>query len=112
MGGRRVELLADTGSAVTTLTPEAADRARLDRGIFTGRRVVFTAAGTSIIVPTGRVPTLRIGIAELNDVEVAPIGLPTGVDVDGLLGVNVLDRFRATFDFRHATLILRAEPLW
>lgn len=37
--------------------------------------------------------------------------LAPGVNLDGLLGVNVLDHFRVTFDFRHAMLVLRPEPL-
>jgi predicted aspartyl protease len=70
---------------------------------------LFTAAGTSVAVPTGRIPSLRLGSVELRDVEVALLEAPAGVHVDGLLGVNVLDRFRATFEFRRATLVLRPE---
>jgi len=62
-------------------------------------------------VPTGRIPALQLGVATLPDVEVALIDLPPGVAVDGPLGVNVLDRFRVTFDFRHAAMVLRPEPL-
>jgi predicted aspartyl protease len=86
-------------------------RLGLDRSTFTGRRVVFTAGGASMAVPTGRIPTLQLGAAELPNVEIALIDLPAEVTVDGLLGVNVLDHFRVTFDFRHATLVLRPEPL-
>jgi clan AA aspartic protease (TIGR02281 family) len=110
LGGLWAEFLVDTGSAVTSLTPRAVERLRLDRNRFTGRRVVFTAAGTSMAVPTGRIPSLRLGSVELRNVEVALLDLPAGVHVDGLLGVNVLDRFRATFEFRRATLVLRPDP--
>jgi hypothetical protein len=61
-------------------------------------------------VPLGRIPNMRLGSAELRDVEVALLELAPGVHLDGLLGVNVLDRFRATFEFRSATLVLRPEP--
>jgi clan AA aspartic protease (TIGR02281 family) len=110
LGQRRVRFLVDTGCAVTTLTPEAVDRLRLDRKLFTGQRVVFTAAGAFMTVPTGRIPSLRLGTHELRGVEVALLDLPPGVNLDGLLGVNVLDRFRVTFDFRGATLVLRPYP--
>lgn len=109
MAGHQVELLVDTGSAFTALTPEAADRVGLDRATFTGRQVVFTAGGTSVVVPTGRVPALRVGTAELRDIEIVLMRFPPGVHIDGLLGVNVLDRFRATFEFTKATLVLRPE---
>jgi clan AA aspartic protease (TIGR02281 family) len=109
VGHRDVRFLVDTGCAVTTLTPGAVQRLRLDRNLFTGRRVLFTAAGTSVAVPTGRIPSLRLGSVELRDVEVALLDAPAGVHVDGLLGVNVLDRFLATFEFRRSTLELRPE---
>jgi clan AA aspartic protease (TIGR02281 family) len=104
-----VRLLVDTGCAITSLTSEAAQRLGLDRSHFTGRRTVFTAAGTTMTVPTGRLGSLRLGAAELRNIEVALVDLPASVNIDGLLGVNVLDRFRVTFEFRRATLVLRPE---
>jgi clan AA aspartic protease (TIGR02281 family) len=101
--------MVDTGSVLTALTPEAIDRIGLDRSRFTGRRLVFTAGAATMRVPTGRLDSLRLGAVELRDVEVAIIDLPPGLQLDGLLGVNVLDRFRATFEFRRSTLVLRRE---
>jgi clan AA aspartic protease (TIGR02281 family) len=109
IGDLQVRLLVDTGCAVTALTPAAIDRIGLDRGIFRQRRVVFTAAGTTMAVPTGRIPGLRLGSVQLREVEVALLELAPGLRLDGLLGVNVLDRFRTTFEFRSATLVLRPE---
>ena len=62
-----------------------------------------------MVVPTGRIPSLRLGAVEVRDLEVALLDLPAGVSLDGLLGVNVLDRFRVTFEFRSATLVLRPD---
>lgn len=109
MGDTVVDLLVDTGCAITAITPSTAGRLGLDRSAFTGRQMVFTAGGASMAVPTGRIPALHLGVAQLRDVEVALMDLPPGVTVDGLL--DVLDLFRVTFDFRHATLVLRPEPL-
>jgi predicted aspartyl protease len=109
IGRFQVDPLANSGAALTALTSEAVDRLLLDRSRFTGRRIVGTAGGTSIAVPTGRVDSLRLRGIELRDVEVAILDLPPGMNVDGLLGVNVLDRFRATFEFRRSTLVLRRE---
>ena len=109
VGPFRVELLADSGAALTTLTPEAVNRLRLDQSRFTGRKVVFTAGGTSRAVPTGRIASIWLRGIELRDVEVAILELPPGMNIDGLLGVNVLDRFRATSEFRRSTLVLRRE---
>jgi clan AA aspartic protease (TIGR02281 family) len=110
IGRFSADLLVDTGCAITSLTPQAVDRMRVDRRRFGGQRVVFTAAGTSITVPVGRLDSLRLGGAEIRDVEVVLLDLPHGVHLDGLLGVNVLERFRVTFEFRRSTLVLRANP--
>jgi len=61
-------------------------------------------------VRTCRIPSLRLGTHELRNIDVALLDLPAGVNLDGLLGVNVLDRFRVTFEFRRATLVLRPDP--
>ena len=89
--------------------PQAIDRIGLDQARFSRQRVVFTAVGTSTTVATGRIPSLKSGGVELRDVEVALLELTPGVPLDGLSGVNVLDRFRATFECRSATLVLRPE---
>ncbi len=70
---------------------------------------MFTAAGTYVTVPTGRIDRLRLGAADLRNVEVAILDLPGRVNLDGLLGVNVLHRFRVTFEFRRAILVLRPD---
>ena len=101
--------MVDTGASLTALTPRAVDHLRLDRAGFSGRRSVFTAAGIYVTVPTGRLDRLRLGTVEVRDVEVAILDLPANVNLGGVLGVNVLDRFRATFEFRRATLVLRPD---
>jgi predicted aspartyl protease len=103
------EFMVDTGCVYTSLTPHAVERLGLDRRQFTGRRRIFTAAGTSMIVPTGPLASLRLGAVEVRNLEVALLDLPAGVSLDGLLGVNVLERFRVTIEFRSATLVLRPE---
>jgi len=35
------------------------------------------------------------------------VALPVALRVDGLLGVNFLEKFRVTFEFDQATLVLR-----
>jgi len=43
----------------------------------------------------------------LSDVEVLVVSLPAELRVDGVLGVNFLERFRPTFEFEQAVLVLR-----
>lgn len=84
-------MLVDTGCAITVITPQAANRLSLDQSRFTGRRVMVTAGGASMSIPTARIPGLQLGTAVLRDVEVGVLELPAGLAVDGLLGVNVLE---------------------
>jgi len=51
--------------------------------------------------------TARAIAQRLTDVDVLVLAFPPELHVDGLLGVNVLGRFRATFAFDRATLVLR-----
>jgi len=104
-------MMVDTGAAFTTLTPRAATRLGLDLSGFVRRVPIFAAGGATIELTVGQVRSLRVGAAELYDVDVGLMALRAGVTFDGLLGVNVLARFRPTIDFRRATLILRSEPL-
>jgi clan AA aspartic protease (TIGR02281 family) len=109
VGEHWVRLLVDTGCTVTALTRRALERLELDQTQFTGRRVVFTAAGTLTTVPTGHIDRLKLSGNDVRHVEVALVDLPASINIDGLLGVNVLDRFRTTFEFRSATLVMRPE---
>jgi clan AA aspartic protease (TIGR02281 family) len=111
IGNQIVTMMVDTGAALTTLTPRAATQLGLDPSGFARRISIFAAGGATIELRVGQIRSLRVGAAELRDVDVGLLVLPEGVNFDGLLGINVLDRFRPTIDFRHATLILRPEPV-
>src|SRR5262245_6464415 len=69
IGRFTADLMVDTGCVVTSLTPRAVDRMRMDRRHFTGQRVVFTAAGTFMAMPIGRLDSLRLGGTKLRNVE-------------------------------------------
>jgi hypothetical protein len=43
--------------------------------------------------------------------EVLVVHFPPRLRIDGVLGVNFLERFRSTLDFDMATLILRARSV-
>ena len=109
LGFSWVELLVDTGSAITALTPRTIGRIGLDPSQFAGRREIATAAGTSRIVRASRVPILRLGGIVVRNVEISILDMPPGLNVDGLLGMNVLGQFRVTLEFRRAVLVLRPD---
>jgi hypothetical protein len=54
-----------------------------------------------------RVASLQLGVHVLTQVEVLVLPLPRELRVDGLLGVNVWERFRTTLLFDQALIVLR-----
>lgn len=59
------------------------------------------------MAPVIRLESLQIGSLSLHDVEALVLPFPRELRLDGLIGVNVLNRFRATFAFDERTLVLR-----
>jgi predicted aspartyl protease len=57
--------------------------------------------------PVVRLNSLQVGDKKVNNLEVLIVALPAALRVDGLLGVNFLEKFRVTFEFDQATLVLR-----
>jgi predicted aspartyl protease len=59
-----------------------------------------------VSVPVVRLASVQIGAQRLTNVEALVLPLPAELRVDGLLGVNVLEHFRITFEFPQATVVL------
>jgi predicted aspartyl protease len=53
---------------------------------------------------------LQIGDIEVTNLEIGVVDFPPRLRIDGALGVNFLARFRPTFEFDTATLVLRSLP--
>jgi len=60
-----------------------------------------------VAAPVVRLASLQIGAQRLTHVEALVLPLPAELRVDGLLGINVLEHFRTTFEFPQATIVLR-----
>lgn len=98
--------LADTGAARTLLTPTVAEEIGLDPAApIRHERIASVHHVTR--VPVVRLSSLQVGVQRLTEVEALGMALPADLRIDGLLGLNVLGRFRATFEFDRATLVLR-----
>jgi clan AA aspartic protease (TIGR02281 family) len=101
-----VVLMIDTGASITTLSEDSFNRlggAGFDR---LGTRLFNTANG----VARGtvyRADSIRLGDAQLSNIEIAVLDYPTGNVVDGLLGMNVLRNYRFQIDQDRALLYLR-----
>ena len=105
----RYWFLADTGAAQTVIRPQVAGEIGVDvtrplryQQIFSIHRM----ERASVV----RLEQMQVGYHSLVGVEALVLDLPPSLRIDGLLGVNFLSRFRATFEFDIATLVLRTRP--
>lgn len=105
-GAYRYWFLADTGAARTLITPDVALDFDLD--VRTPLRQERIASVHHVVsAPVVRLASLQIGAQRLTNVEAVVLPLPAALRVDGLLGINVLEHFRTTFEFAQATIVLR-----
>jgi predicted aspartyl protease len=110
IAGMRRRLIADTGAAVTIITPQVAESltALTPPGLF--HRVVFLGAMREMTVPVMRLPAVGVGAFRVEGIDAGVMPLPPRLFADGILGVDFLGRFRPTFEFDTATLVLRPIP--
>lgn len=104
----RARLLADTGAVFTALTQPCLEDLGIDIYRPQGRQHIAVAQSREVVtVPTFRLDCLEVGPFVVEGLEVTLLGLPPELRIDGLLGVNFLERFRVTFDFEDQVLVLR-----
>lgn len=98
----------DTGASATVLSPGLAAALKID----TVAAEPMTGAGGMLQTTLGRVSSLTVGGAALEDVAVmvadflADLGSVVGTPLDGILGYNFLRHFRVTLDYPVSTLWL------
>jgi clan AA aspartic protease (TIGR02281 family) len=102
----RYWFLADTGTALTMLSRQVAEEMGLDL-TRPGRHERIASVHQVAQAPVLHIDSLQVGSRRVTDLEVLVISLPPDLRVDGLLGVNFLERFRPTFEFDETTLVLR-----
>ncbi len=105
----RLYFLVDTGASLTAITDRTAKRLTIDLGRPLRTQTIACPGLRMLSVPVVRIRSLRIGTLDITDLEVPVIAFPQGLRLDGLLGVNVLQRFRPTLEFDTGTLVLRAR---
>ena len=98
----------DTGASATVLSPGLAAALEID----TVAAEPMTGAGGMLQATLGRVSSLTVGGAALEDVAVmvagflSDLGSVVGTPLDGILGYNFLRHFRVTLDYPVSTLWL------
>ena len=93
-GTREVRLLIDTGASLTTLSQLSFDRIRGGiRYEYVGDRMFSTANGL-VKGEVYHVDTVSIANYSLEKTAIAVLDFGMGGDIDGLLGMNVLGKFK------------------
>jgi predicted aspartyl protease len=108
---RRAYMMVDSGAAYCCITPEVARLLRYDLQGPMARRSIASAQGLEAEVPSFRLQSLQVEGIIVQMLEVLVVHFPPRLRIDGVLGVNFLERFRSTLDFDTATLILRARSV-
>ncbi len=93
--GHEARFLVDTGSSVTVLAPALAESLGLE-GEAAGPPLELQTLGGRTVGTPARLASLRIGTVEIRD---APVVLhDAGAGLDGILGNDVLARYRVMLD--------------
>lgn len=105
------DFVLDTGATLTCVGESIASELSLpDASGILGRGTTLGGSGTMRLV---MIDSLGIGDTRAEDVMACAIDLSEvqaiGLDVEGLLGLNVLKEFRVTLDFERN--VMRLEPL-
>ena len=104
-------MMVDSGAAYCCITPEIARFLGYDLLRPMTRRSIASVQGVDVEVPSLRLQSLQVEGIIVQMLEVLVVHFPPRLRIDGVLGVNFLERFRSTFDFDTATLILRARSI-
>ena len=108
---RRAYMLVDSGAAYCCITPEIARLLGYDLHRPMARRSIAGVQSVTAEVSSFRLQSLQVEGIIVQALEVLVTTFSPQLRIDGVLGVNFLERFRSTFDFNTATLILRARSV-
>ncbi|HEX8772333.1 MAG TPA: retroviral-like aspartic protease family protein [Pyrinomonadaceae bacterium] len=102
------DFILDTGAGTSLLSAELARRLGIEATETKEGRV----AGGALTLPVGKVRSLAVGAARVDDVQVAimdlaDVGRAVGAKIDGDVGYNFLKDFRVTINYGQKTLRLR-----
>lgn len=101
------EFALDTGASLTVVSAELAR----NLGVAAGEAKAGMGAGGTVQVSISKVDSVRIGSAELPNLQVAiadlnALSLAAGLKLDGIIGFNLLKGFQVTIDYPRGLLRL------
>lgn len=101
-----MRLLVDTGASYTIIPVEAAERIGCDTH-HPMNTVRIVAANGILIAPIVKLACFNCFGVEFTNIPVVAHTLPSGTYVDGLLGMDLLNRLGAVLDVERATVRAR-----
>lgn len=104
-GVETVRLLVDTGATLTIIRPDAIRRAGIGAGEFVEQTTLDTVGG-KINALIYSIDSLSLGPESVADVRIGSVEVPGLGDIDGLLGMNILNRFRFAIDQTEQVMLL------
>ena len=104
-GSVNIDLILDTGAALTVLSWSILKVIGYDPAIASDRQEIITANGV-IEVPKLCVEGITTGDIQARNVEVVCHDIPELVGVRGLLGLSFLKHFRTVVDYRKGYLAI------
>lgn len=109
VNGQPRRFALDTGASTTVITPEVARQCRVEGAAMpsmtAGGGVVAASAAVISTLEIGRVRVSRVRVAVAGFLEM--LGQAIGIPLDGIVGTNVLRRFRLTIDYPGSTVRLQ-----
>ena len=104
-GSVRVDMIIDTGAALTAVSWSDLKVIGYDPAIVHERQEIITANGI-IEVPKLRIESISVGDAEAKNVEVICHDIPELAGIRGLLGLSFLRHFKTIIDYKQGYLEL------
>lgn len=108
LNGLRLYFLVDPGSAYCAINQKLLDKIVAEPT--TEKRSIAPVGKKIIEVPTLRIENFVVGGLREKNFLVSILDFPEGFQIDGLLGMDFMGKYRITIETDTATLILREIP--
>ena len=110
-----VNFIIDTGASITVVSKALAARAGFERYAQTGFIKVYGAAGLADNLQTILLPRIALGPQAWQNIYAAVLDMEAinetaGFEQTGIIGGNILRRYRVTFDFARGAIRLDPDP--
>jgi predicted aspartyl protease/thioredoxin-like negative regulator of GroEL len=110
-----VNFIIDTGASISVVSKALAARAGFERYAQTGFIKVYGAAGLADNIQTILLPRIMLGTYTWQNIYAAVLDMESinetaGFEQTGIVGGNILRRYRVTFDFTRGIIRLDPDP--